>query len=165
MRQHPSLGQENAKRIFILTALHKLLCCEGKRCDLMNKGSNDEIAFKEDDILPYEKWLAAFRNGSSSEILEEHEFLRQFHATGFYEAYDIVASFAEKSQVEILWFLEKRECGHPYVNSNYPELESLCTYCNGFFSYRDSIPCPYSQCSSIFCSKICLQDHIALKHK
>ncbi|MGA8106442.1 MAG: hypothetical protein WB815_07280, partial [Nitrososphaeraceae archaeon] len=106
----------------------------------MNKESNDEIAFKEDDILPYEKWLAAFRNGSNSEILEEHEFLRQFHATGFYEAYDIVASFAEKSQVEILWFLEKRECGHPYVNSNYPELESLCTYCNGFFSYRDSIP-------------------------
>lgn len=98
----------------------------------MNKESNDEIAFKEDDILPYEKWLAAFRNGSNSEILEEHEFLRQFHATGFYEAYDIVASFAEKSQVEILWFLEKRECGHPYVNSNYPELESLCTYCNGF---------------------------------
>ena len=87
----------------------------------MNKESNDEIAFKEDDILPYEKWLAAFRNGSSSEILEGHEFLRQFHATGFYEAYDIVASFAEKSQVEILWFLEKRECGHPYVNSNYPE--------------------------------------------
>jgi hypothetical protein len=150
VRQHPSLGQENAKRIFILTALHKLLCCEGKRCDLMNKESNDEIAFKEDDILPYEKWLAAFRNGSSSKILEEH---------------DIVVSFAEKSQVEILWFLEKRECGHPYVNSNYPELESLCTYCNGFFSYRDSIPCPYSQCSSIFCSKICLQDHIALKHK
>ena len=117
MKQHPSLGQENAKRIFILTALHKLLCCEGKRCDLMNKESNDEIAFKEDDILPFEKWLAAFRNGSSSEILEEHEFLRQFHATGFYEAYDIVASYAEKSQVEILWFLEKRECGHPYVNA------------------------------------------------
>jgi hypothetical protein len=129
----------------------------------MNKKSGD-APFQEDDFLPYEKWLAAFRNGPDSRVSEGHEFLRQFRATGFYEAYDIVATYAEKSQVEILWFIEKRESGHPFVNNNYPELESICTYCNSFFSYLDYIPCPFPRCSSVLCSKICLQDHIGLKH-
>lgn len=128
----------------------------------MNKKSSNE-AFQEND-LPYEKWLAAFRNGPDSWMSKEHEFLRQFHATGFYEAYDIVATYAEKSQVEILWFMEKRECGQPFVSNNYPELESICTYCNCLFSYLDSIPCPFPRCNSVFCSKICLQDHTGLKH-
>jgi hypothetical protein len=132
-------------------------------CNSTNKKSKDE-AFQEEDSLPYEKWLAAFRNGPDSEMSEGYEFLRQFHATGFYEAYDVVATYAEKSQVEILWFMEKRECGYPFVNNNYPELESICTYCNGFFSYMDSIPCPSPGCSSEFCSKICLQDHVGFRH-
>jgi hypothetical protein len=129
----------------------------------MNRKSSDE-PFQEDDFLPHEKWLAAFRNGPDSRMTEEHEFVRQFRAIGFYEAYDIVTMYAEKSQVEILWFIEKRGCGHPFVNNNYPELESICTYCNSFFSYLDSIPCPSPRCSSVLCSKICLQDHIGFKH-
>lgn len=129
----------------------------------MNKKSSDE-AFQENDFLPYEKWLAAFRNSPDSGATGGHEFLRQFHAIGFYEAYDIVAGYAERSQVEILWFMEKRECGQPFVSNNYQELESVCTYCNCFFSDPYSIPCPFPGCSSVFCSKICLHDHTGFKH-
>lgn len=134
-------------------------------CTSRKEKGNSEIAFREDEILPYEKWLVAFQNNFSPTILEDTVFLRQFFAPGFYEAYDMVATYAEKSQVEILWFLEKRECGIPYLNSEYPELESLCTYCNNFFNLHDPIPCPDPQCSAKFCSRNCLQAHIDIKHK
>ncbi|MDW0282725.1 MAG: hypothetical protein QN720_09495, partial [Nitrososphaeraceae archaeon] len=90
---------------------------------------------------------------------------RQFYAPGFYEAYDIVATYSEKLQVEILWFQEKRNCGLPYSGGNYPDLESLCTYCNNFFNYQDPIPCPHAHCTADLCSRQCLKDHTSLKHK
>jgi hypothetical protein len=137
----------------------------GSDCASRKEKGNSEIAFREDEILPYEKWLVAFQNNFSPTFLEDTVFIRQFFAPGFYEAYDIVATYAEKSQVEILWFLEKRECGIPYLNSEYPELESLCTYCNNFFNFHDPIPCPDPQCFAKFCSRNCLQAHIDFKHK
>jgi hypothetical protein len=123
-----------------------------------------EIAFEEEQILPYEKWLVAFKNDFTGDHLDESMFLRQFYAPGFYEAYDMVATYAERSQVQVLWFQEKRNCGAPYINTNYPELESLCTYCNNFFNHGDYVPCRDCHCSARFCSRKCLDEHIDLKH-
>jgi hypothetical protein len=129
------------------------------------ENGNEHIAFREDDILPYEKWLVAFKNNLNKRFLGEPVFFRQFYAPGFYEAYDIVATYAEKLQVEILWFQENRNCGLPYTGGNYPDLESVCTYCNNFFNYQDPIPCPHAHCIADLCSRQCLQDHTSLKHK
>jgi hypothetical protein len=121
------------------------------------------IAYKEDEIPPHEKWLAAFVDeltGSADGTV----LVRQFYAPGFYEAYDIVASYAQKSQLRVLWFQEKRRCGTPYSSTNYAELESQCTYCNNFFNDRDDIPCSATHCSAMFCSRKCFDEHNNLKH-
>jgi hypothetical protein len=122
-----------------------------------------KIAYRDKVVLPYEKWLAAFIDDPDGTGTEGNVFLRQFHASGFYEAYSIVASYAEKSQTRILWFQEKRVCGLPYSDTKYTELESNCTYCNDFFS-GDDIPCPDSDCSAVLCSRKCLVEHNSLKH-
>ncbi len=124
---------------------------------------NNEITYKEDGIFPYEKWLVAYKNNFSKRF-SERIILRQFYAAGFYEAFDVVATYAERFQVEILWFLEKRECGLPYVSSNYPGLEIACTYCDNLIDYQDSVPCPKQQCSAKVCSRKCLMEHIDYKH-
>jgi hypothetical protein len=135
-----------------------------KLCHKKEKG-NEDIAFIEDDILPSEKWLVAFEKNLNSGFSSGPVFFRQFYAPGFYEAYDIVATYSEKLQVKILWFQEKRNCGLPFTGGNYPDLESLCTYCNNFFNYRDPIPCPDAHCTAELCSRQCLQDHATLRHK
>jgi hypothetical protein len=132
---------------------------------LRKKKAGNEIAFRESEIFPSEKWLVAFKCGSSTKSFEKITFIRQFYAPGFYEAYDTAATYAEKFQVEVLWFQEKRNCGTPYTNYSYPELESLCTYCNNLVSHQDTIPCSDSKCSATLCTRNCLQDHVAFKHK
>jgi hypothetical protein len=96
---------------------------------------------------------------------EQATFVRQFYAPGFYEAYDIVATYAEKSNVNILWFKEKQNCSDNYINNNYPALESFCTYCNHKFNHIDPIPCIDDDCYAEFCSKECTMDHYKMKHK
>ena len=132
---------------------------------LGKKRGDNEIALRENEILPSEKWLVAFKCDSDTKSFEKTVFIRQFYAPGFYEAYDTAATYAERFQVEVLWFQEKRNCGNPYTNYSYPQLESLCTYCNNRFSHQDTIPCLDPKCSATLCTKNCLQDHIAFKHK
>jgi hypothetical protein len=116
-----------------------------------------------DEDLPAEKWLAAFRNPSSGEGPEGSTFVRQFFAAGYYEAYDMVLTHAEKMKLEVLWFREKRNCGQ-YMNRNYPGLESRCTYCNKKFGH-EPVPCAGNECNSEFCSRECMSSHSMLKHK
>lgn len=132
---------------------------------LRKKKGDNEIALRENEIFPSEKWLVAFKSDSGTKSFERTLFIRQFYAPGFYEAYDTAATYAERFQVEVLWFQEKRNCGTPYTTNSYPELESLCTYCNNCFSHQDTIPCPAPECSATLCTKNCLHDHVAFKHK
>src|SRR6476620_6692193 len=106
-----------------------------------------------------EKLLVAFKNPNSKKNPESSIFVRQFYAPGFYEAYDIVATHAEKLKLDILWFKEKRNCGYAYINNNYLQLESFCTYCNNKFNHIDPIPCIKEDCLAEFCSKECMMDH------
>ena len=119
----------------------------------------------EDEVLLAEKWLVAFTNASSKSNPQSATFIRQFYAPGFYEAYDIVATYAEKLKLNILWFKEKRICGHTYINNNYPQLESFCTYCNNKFNHIDPIPCTKVDCLAEFCSNGCMVDHYKIRHK
>ena len=119
----------------------------------------------EDRILPSEKWLVAFKNPNSKKKPEAFVFIRQFYAPGFYEAYDTVATYAEKLKLHILWFKEKRNCGYTYINRNYPQLESFCTSCNNKFNHIDPIPCSKEDCHAEFCSKECVIDHYKMRHK
>jgi hypothetical protein len=122
-------------------------------------------AVNEDEIIPYEKWLVSFKKTNSMKDPHQATFVRQFYAPGFYEAYDIVATYAEKSNVDILWFKQKQSCMGNYINNNYPALESFCTYCNRKFNHIDPIPCIEDSCYAEFCSKECTIDHCKMKHK
>ena len=120
----------------------------------------------EDRILPSEKWLVAFKNPNSKKKPEAFVFIRQFYAPGFYEAYDTVATYAEKLKLHILWFKEKRNCGYTYINRNYPQLESflvLIVIINSIILIL--IPCSKEDCHAEFCSKECVIDHYKMRHK
>jgi hypothetical protein len=116
------------------------------------------------DEIPAEKWLVAYRNPQSKKRPEGSAFMRQFYAPGYYEAYDTVMTYAEKSKLEVLWFREKRSC-EPFVNSDFPVLESLCTFCNKKFNHAEPIPCQHENCRSEFCSRECMKEHCVLKHR
>ncbi len=122
-------------------------------------------AVEEDEILLSEKWLVAFIDHNSKKNIRPFVFVRQFYAPGYYEAYDTVMTYAEKSQISILWFKQKHNCGYPYLNRNYPMLESFCIYCNKKFNHIDPIPCINENCHAEFCSKICMEDHYKIRHK
>lgn len=81
-----------------------------------------------------------------------------------YEAYDIVMNYAEKQSVDIRWFKEKRNCGNTFPKYDIMKLESFCTYCNKRFNHQDPVPCDHHDCSSIFCSRDCMNDHVMLLH-
>jgi hypothetical protein len=91
-------------------------------------------------------------------------FIRQFYAPGYYEAYDIVLTYAENMNMEVVWFREKHSC-QPFLNWDIPELESLCTYCNKKFNDLEPVPCRHERCNAEFCSKECMANHLALRHK
>jgi hypothetical protein len=116
------------------------------------------------DEIPAEKWLVAYRNPQSKKRPEGSAFMRQFYAAGYYEAYDTVMTYAEKLRLEVLWFREKRSC-EPFVNSDFPVLESLCTFCNKKFNHAEPIPCHHDNCRSEFCSRECMKEHCVLKHR
>ena len=116
-----------------------------------------------DDEPAFEKWLVAFRNPASKRHPDGSVFVRQFYAPGYYEAYDTVMTHAENMRLEVLWFREKRSC-EPFLNRNFPDLESICTYCNRRFNHSEPIPCAVSECAGLFCSRECLGEHSAMKH-
>ena len=125
--------------------------------------SSDRRALAGRDDVVEEKWLVAFRNPNSRVRPEGTTFMRQFFAAGFYEAYDIVVSYAERSGLEVIWYKEKRLC-EPYANRNIPTLESVCTYCNIKFNHHEPIPCADNACGAEFCSRECYLQHKAMKH-
>ena len=116
-----------------------------------------------DGEIPSEKWLVAYRNPNSKKHPGGSVFVRQFYAPGFYEAYDMVLTYAEKMNLEVMWFREKRSC-EPFLNRNFPELESMCVYCNKKFNHVEPVPCINDGCGAEFCSKECMQDHSRLRH-
>jgi hypothetical protein len=118
-------------------------------------------AVDEKNIVPYEKWIVSFSDSRKNSKIS----YREFFAQGFYEAYDIVMTFAEKQNVDVRWFKEKRNCGGSISNYKITKLESFCTYCNRKFNHADPIPCNHANCYSIFCSRECLDDHVMLLHR
>jgi hypothetical protein len=50
-------------------------------------------------------------------------------------------------------------------NQNYPQLESLCTYCKAKFNHIEPIPCSETNCFAEFCSKECGLNHYNIRHK
>jgi hypothetical protein len=110
-----------------------------------------------------EKWIVSFiRLGNLKKI-----YYRQFFAAGFYEAYDMVMTFVEKTNYEILWYKEKRKCEAHFANKEIPNLEFVCTFCNNEFNNNEPIKCNFesgTQCKSEFCSLHCRQEHFYLMH-
>lgn len=118
----------------------------------------------DDHILgPLVKWLVAFRNsnfnGNTSFIS-----IREFQCGGYYEAFERVRGYAAKTNAEILWFKEKRECDESFAYSVQLPLGLFCTYCNVEHNTEDSIPCVVPHCNSILCSRKCHEHHMLLKH-
>jgi hypothetical protein len=130
----------------------------------MDAGHVGRKKLASDYDLPLEKWLVAYRNHASKKHPGGSIILRQFYAPGFYEAYDIVLTHAEKMNLELLWFREKRSCVD-FINRDFPELEWPCTYCNQKFNDLEPLPCVYESCGAEFCSKNCLSGHLAVRHK
>jgi len=120
------------------------------------------VASGED--LPLEKWLVAYRNPNSKKHTGGSVFVRQFYAPGYYEAYDMVLTHAENMALEVLWFREKRSC-EPFLNRDFPGLESVCTYCNKKFNQSEPVPCSHDGCDSDFCSMECMAGHHAMRHR
>lgn len=114
-------------------------------------------------LIPFVKWLVAFRNrnfdGSTSIIS-----VREFQCGGYYDAFERVQDFAEKTNAEVLWFKEKRECDESFAYSIQLPLGCFCTYCNVEHNTEDSIPCQVLHCNSILCSRKCHEHHTLLKH-
>ncbi len=126
------------------------------------KGSRKKVA--SGDELPLEKWLVAYRNPNSKKHVGGSIFMRQFYAPGYYEAYDTVLTHAEKLNLEVLWFREKRSC-EQFLNRDFPELETVCTYCNMKFNHSEPVPCSHDGCSFEFCSRECMAEHCAMRHQ
>jgi len=116
------------------------------------------------DEIPPEKWLVAYRNPTSKKRPGGSVFMRQFYAPGYYEAYDTVLTHAEKMNLEVLWFREKRSC-ESFLNRDFPELEAICTYCNKKFGHTEPVPCSQEGCIAEFCSRGCMAEHRAMRHK
>jgi hypothetical protein len=113
----------------------------------------------EDQLIISEKWVVALQKFPE----DRKFFLKEFYSQGYYEAYDIVMTYAERTHTTVLWFNEKRSVGYPECNVNFPKLEFVCTYCNREFADPDPIPCTNEICLSYFCSKCCLEQHQLLR--
>ena len=83
---------------------------------------------------------------------------------GYYEAYDTVLTHAEKMNLQVLWFREKRSC-EPFLNRDFPDLEAVCTYCNKKFNHSEPVPCSQDGCNFEFCSRDCMAEHHTMRHR
>lgn len=115
----------------------------------------------EENTIPYEKWIVSFAGSRRNKIKIS---FREFLAQGFYEAYDTVMTYAEKQNLDVMWFKEKRNCGNVFSQFEITKLETFCTYCNRKFNHQDPVPCRHDECNSVFCSRNCMNDHIVLLH-
>ena len=131
----------------------------------MNKHEKKEreviSGIDEKNTIPYEKWIVSFADGRKSTIKISY---REFYAQGYYEAYDMVMTYAEKQNLNVRWFKEKRSCGIKFSEYEIAKLESFCTYCNRKFNHQDPVPCIHNNCNSMFCSRNCMNEHIMLLH-
>ena len=123
-----------------------------------------DIMLSDDyDLIPMVKWLVAFRSrnscGSDGIIC-----IREFQCGGYYDAFERVQGYAEKTNTEVLWVKEKSTCDEPLAYSNQLPLGCFCTYCNVEHNTEDSIPCQELHCNSILCSRKCFEYHVQLKH-
>jgi hypothetical protein len=130
---------------------------------------NFDSISKEDtsDIPIEEKWIVAYINLDKIKKI----YYRQFFAAGFYEAYDRVMTFVEKTNCKILWYKEKRKCGGYFADKEIPYLEFVCTFCNNRFNDIEPIKCSFennnsnnNHCKSEFCSLYCRQEHFYFMH-
>jgi hypothetical protein len=118
----------------------------------------------EKEVIPSEKWLVSFKNYNNTKGVIPRLIIRQFYAEGYYEAYDIIRTYAEKLALEIMWFKEKRKCSNLFISKKFPLLESICVYCNRIFNDLEPIPCLKENCIHTFCSTDCLKNHTRLRH-
>ena len=128
---------------------------------IRKRKKNTSTEKSEKEIIPSEKWLVSFKNYNNKNMTP---IIRQFYAQGYFEAYDIVRTFSEKLDLEIIWFKEKRNCSSLFINKTFPILESICIYCNKIFNGNEPIPCIQEKCIHIFCSLDCRNNHYRLKH-
>ena len=117
----------------------------------------------ESDEIPFQKWIVMLKDYKNNQK-DPKIFIRQFMAQGYYDAYDMVRSYAERSNQEILWFKEKRVCPEYYLTS-FPWLEYSCRYCNARISDKDPLTCNINGCTAILCSKNCIRNHMLMRHK
>ncbi len=119
---------------------------------------------ENDSVNPVEeKWIISFIKVDNLRKV----YYRQFFAAGFYEAYDRVMTFVEKTNCKILWYKEKRKCGLYFANKEIPYLEFVCTFCNNRFNNIEPIKCNFennNHCKSEFCSLYCRQEHFYYMH-
>lgn len=130
--------------------------------DKNNDMANDELDSIPNENLPEEKWIVALVKNDNFEKI----YYRQFFATGFYEAYDRIMTFSEKTGFKILWYKEKWKCD--YIDDKLINLESFCTFCNKKFNNIEPIMCNFEEtlfsCRSSFCSFDCRREHIYYLH-
>lgn len=123
---------------------------------------NDEN--DENDGLISEYWILAFTSPTKLDSV----IYRQFLAVGYYDAYNKVLTFAEKTFYKIIWFKEKRKSGPDLNDRVIPELEHICTFCNKEFNLLEPIRCDFNSnqklCKGEFCSFDCKEEHFYLKH-
>jgi hypothetical protein len=110
-----------------------------------------------------EKWVVAYAKSNNLKKV----YYRQFFAEGFYEAYDRIMTFSEKTDYKIMWYKEKRKCGRFFDGKEISNLESICTYCNSIFNNIEPIKCNFDKhqdCKSEFCSFKCRKEHLLYLH-
>ena len=116
------------------------------------------------DGLISEYWVLAFTSSTKIDSVS----YRQFLAAGYYDAYDKVLTFAEKTFYRVIWFKEKRKCRPDLSDRVIPNLEHICTFCNKEFSILEPIICGSNSnekpCNAEFCSFNCKDEHFYLKH-
>jgi hypothetical protein len=124
----------------------------------------DGVSKRDESQTPVEeKWIVAFIQPNTLNKI----YYRQFYAPGFYEAYDRVMTFMEKTNHKILWYKEKRKCGLYFSKKVIPYLEFICTFCNNKFNNIEPIKCNFESnniCTSEFCSLNCKQEHFYYVH-
>ena len=132
--------------------------------DIDDYSNLDDISKKDELENPVEeKWIVAFIRPNTLRKI----YYRQFYAMGFYEAYDRVMTFIEKTNYQILWYKEKRNCGLYFTKKEIPFLEFVCTFCNNKFNNMEPIKCNFENkntCTSEFCSFNCRQEHFYYVH-
>jgi hypothetical protein len=121
----------------------------------------DGVLSDDHDLIPMVKWLVAFRDRHCPTGIIS---IREFHCGGYYDAFERVQGYAEKTNTEVLWFREKSACDEPLTYSLQLPLGSFCTYCNVEHNTEGSISCREQHCSSILCSRKCYEHHLRMKH-